>query len=225
MGTYVLVHGGWDGAWFWRPVARLLQRAGHEVFTPTLTGLGERVHLAHPAIGLEIHTKDIINVLRYEDLRSVVLVGFSYSGMVITGVAEQMPDRLAYLVYCDAFVPADGQSLRGLVGPRVWAYYDAIARTEGEGWRIPIAYSSRSTPNLVKPLTDPVSVSNPAATVIPRAYIYCAQKEGWAEADGPLREAAARAQAQNWHYREIAAGHAVMQQKPKTLADLLLELM
>ena len=94
MATFLLVHGGWAGGWHWREVASLLRAAGHEVFTPTLTGLGERVHLASPDVGLDTHIQDILMVLEYEELRDVILVGYSYSGMVITGVAERAADRL-----------------------------------------------------------------------------------------------------------------------------------
>src|SRR5688572_12471656 len=111
MATFVLVHGGWDGGWAWRSVAKDLQAAGHEVFTPTLTGSGERVHLASPEIGLDTHIQDIVNVLRFENLSDVLLVGHSYGGMVITGVAEQMPERIDQLIYLDAFAPRDGESL------------------------------------------------------------------------------------------------------------------
>ena len=117
MATFVLVHGGWAGGWQWREIASLLRAAGHDVFTPTLTGLGERVHLASPDVGLDTHIQDILMVLEYEDLHDVILVGYSYSGMVITGVAERAPERLAHLVYLDAYVPRDGQSLLDMLGP------------------------------------------------------------------------------------------------------------
>src|SRR5215211_1043953 len=117
MATFVLVAGAWHGGWCWRKVTPLLRAAGHEVFAPTLTGLGERSHLAHPDVGLTTHIQDIVNLLEYEDLNDVVLVGHSYSGMVITGVAEQVPGRLAHLVYLDAFVPENGQALVDLLPP------------------------------------------------------------------------------------------------------------
>src|SRR2546426_10958940 len=99
MATFVLVHGGFHGGWCWRKVAPLLRAAGHEVHTPTLTGLGERAHLASPAVDLALHVQDVVNVLFYEDLRSVTLVGHSYAGMVIAGVADRCPERLAQLIY------------------------------------------------------------------------------------------------------------------------------
>ena len=131
MATFVLVHGGWAGGWQWREVAGLLRAAGHEVFTPTLTGLGERVHLANPDIGLDTHIQDILMVLEYEELRDVILVGYSYSGMVITGVAELAPERISQLIYLDAFVPQDGQSMLDNAGARRGRFHPA----DGAGLR------------------------------------------------------------------------------------------
>ena len=103
--TYVLIHPAWFGGWCWKKLTPLLRAQGHEVSTPTLTGLGERAHLARPEIGLEIHVRDITNVIEYEDLRNVILVGNSSGGMVMTGVADDMSERIAHLVFLDAFVP------------------------------------------------------------------------------------------------------------------------
>ncbi|MGA2392966.1 MAG: alpha/beta hydrolase family protein [Candidatus Lustribacter sp.] len=113
--TFVLVHGAWHGGWCYTRVAQLLRASGASVFTPTLTGLGERAHLAHPMIDLSTHVTDIVNVVRYEDLHDVVLCGHSYGGLVITGVVERLPERVAALVFLDAFVPQDGESLQDLV--------------------------------------------------------------------------------------------------------------
>jgi pimeloyl-ACP methyl ester carboxylesterase len=110
MATFVLVHGAWCGGWCYARVADLLRARGHRVFTPTLTGLGERSHLLTGTVNLSLHITDILNVFRYEDLNDVVLCGHSYSGMVITGVADRIPERISSLVYLDAFIPEDGQS-------------------------------------------------------------------------------------------------------------------
>ena len=116
--VFVLVHPAWHGAWFWKKVVPLLRQRGHLVFTPTLTGLGERSHLARAEIGLDMHVSDIVNVLKYEDLRDVVLVGHSSSGVVITGVADRAPAQIAHVVYLDAFVPENGQAVLDLSRPR-----------------------------------------------------------------------------------------------------------
>ena len=110
MATYVLVHGSGSGGWIFGPVARILRAAGHEVFTPTLTGMGERAHLLGPAVDLNLHIQDVVNVLDFENLRDVILAGHSYSGMVITGVADRAPDRIGQLVYMDATIPRNGES-------------------------------------------------------------------------------------------------------------------
>src|SRR5919205_4115238 len=117
MSTYVLVHGAWGGSYGWRKVRPLLQQAGHTVFTPSLTGQGERAHLASPSVNLSTHVQDVANAIWYEDLSNLILVGHSYGGMVVTGVAERLPERIRHLVYLDAFVPANGQSLYELGGP------------------------------------------------------------------------------------------------------------
>ena len=117
----MLVHGAWGGAHGFRRVRALLHEGGHEVFTPSLTGIGERVHLASPQVCLTTHIADVANAMLYEDLRDVVLLGFSYGGFVVTGALEHVGDRVSHLVYLDAFVPADGQSADGAGGGRVAA--------------------------------------------------------------------------------------------------------
>ena len=105
MTTFVLIHGAWHGGWCWKKVSPILREAGHETYSPTLTGLGERSHLLSRDIDLNCHIQDVVNVLEYKGLKDVVLVGHSYAGMVITGVADRCPERLAQLVYLDAFAP------------------------------------------------------------------------------------------------------------------------
>lgn len=116
MTTFVLVHGAWGGAHTWRSVRPLLRTAGHAVFTPALTGIGERVHLTGPQVGLSVHVDDVANQIFYEDLHDLVLLGFSYGGMVVTGALEHVGDRVRELVYLDAFVPDDGRSRVGPSG-------------------------------------------------------------------------------------------------------------
>ena len=135
--TYVLIHPAWFGGWCWKKLTPLLRAQGHEVFTPTLTGLGERGHLARPEIGLEIHVRDIINVIEYEDLRNVILIGNSSGGMVITGVADHMPERIAHMVFLDAFVPTDGQSMLDVIPPDRRPALEAFVQKEGDGWLLP----------------------------------------------------------------------------------------
>ena len=137
MSSYVLVHGAWGGGWYWKKLLPLLHAQGHEVYAATLTGLGERVHLANPEIGLGTHVHDVVNLLAYEDLSDVILVGHSYGGMVITGVADCVPERIAHLAYLDAFVPEQGQSLVDLIPAERRAHVHEQAEVEGDGWRVP----------------------------------------------------------------------------------------
>lgn len=149
MATFVLVHGAWHGGWCWRTVATALRAAGHEVFTPTLTGLGERAHLLSRDIGLETHIEDVVGVLRCEGLQDVVLCGHSYGGMVITGVADRESERIGALVYLDAFVPNDGEAAVDLMLPERRDGLLRTAREAGDGWRLP------PTPAVDYGVTDP----------------------------------------------------------------------
>jgi pimeloyl-ACP methyl ester carboxylesterase len=117
--TFVLVHGGWLGGWCWRRVADRLRERGHVVFTPTLTGLGERSHLLSAGIDLDTHIADVVNVVKWERLNDVVLCGHSFSGFVISGVAEQIAPAIRSIVFLDAFVPSDGDSIQGLAGDAI----------------------------------------------------------------------------------------------------------
>lgn len=176
MATFVLVHGATGGGWHWKTVAGMLRAAGHDVYTPTLTGLGERTHLGSPAVDLQMHIQDIVDILRYEDLHNVILVGHSYAGLVITGVAEQAPERLAHLVYLDAIVLHNSETfmdIARLANPEVPARIEEMVRAQGDGWRVPIIYNDyykydwRDTPQPFKTMTQPLQITNPAAAALP----------------------------------------------------------
>src|SRR5262245_30919971 len=137
LATFVLVHGAWHGGWCWRRVAPLLRAAGHEVYTPTLTGLGERAHLVARHVDLDTHIADVRGVLQCEELSNVVLCGHSYGGMVISGVAESAPNALRSLVYLDAFVPADGQCLLDFIPAERLAELRQSVHDRGAGWLVP----------------------------------------------------------------------------------------
>ena len=233
MATYVLVHGAWHGGWCWQRVMPLLRAAGHEVFTPTLTGLGERSHLASPEIDLNTHIQDVVNVLEYEDLRKVILVGHSYGGMVITGVTERAADRLAHVVYLDAFVPQNGQALVDLLAPQFREEMQQQAQAAG-GLLPPFPVEqygvfadadvrwvgSNLVPHPFKTIITPVQLASAAAAALPRTYIYCFQP-----AMGPFDQFAQRVKAEkDWRYRELATGHDAMVTMPRELTALLLEL-
>lgn len=137
MSTFVLVHPAWFGGWCWKKVVPALRSAGHTVYTPTLTGLGERAHLASPGVSLSTHVDDVVSTLVFEDLEAVTLVGSSSGGTVITAVADRVPKRVERTVYLDAFVPADGQSTSDLVAPDRWATMEQLVSAEGDGWLLP----------------------------------------------------------------------------------------
>ena len=126
MAIFVLVHGAWHGGWCWQRVARRLRAVEQEVYTPSLTGLGEHVHLANVGIGLETHVLDLANLLEFEDLGDVILVGHSYGGTVINGVADRMPARVSRLVYVDAPLPHNGQSLMDALDPETSAWVRSL---------------------------------------------------------------------------------------------------
>ncbi|HXJ18126.1 MAG TPA: alpha/beta fold hydrolase [Candidatus Polarisedimenticolia bacterium] len=137
MSVYVLVHGAWHGSWAWKRVRKALQAQGHEVFTPTLTGVGERSHLLSPQVNLETHIYDVVNLIRWEELSNIVLCGHSYGGIVISGAADRVPDRIGALVYLDAFVLDDGRCLHDDLPPEQRKAQLEGVRLQGEGWKVP----------------------------------------------------------------------------------------
>jgi pimeloyl-ACP methyl ester carboxylesterase len=232
MATIVIVHGAFGGGWEWRTVAARLRARGHDVFTPSLTGFGERVHLATPETSLETHLQDILNLLRYEDLHQVVLTGQSYGGMVITGVADRMPERLAHLVYLNALVPKDGQSVFNLTPPAFRQRFEAAARTAGAGWRIPVpafeddpqiaAFARRRyVPTPLRPFTEPIRLG-PAPGGLRRTYIWCTEdQEGLSGVADLMRPFAERAQRDpRWRFHVLNAIPDAYIQMPERVADL-----
>ena len=138
MTTYVLVGGAWLGGWCWQRVARRLRDNGHDVYPLTLTGLGERVHLASPEVDLETHITDVVNLIEYEGLRDVVLLGHSYAGLVVTGAADRIPERISELVYLDTGPLPDGTVLIETFPPEVRERIEEQVEELGEGWKWPM---------------------------------------------------------------------------------------
>jgi pimeloyl-ACP methyl ester carboxylesterase len=227
---FVLVHGAWHGGWCWAKVARLLRDAGHEVYTPTLTGLGERAHLARPETDLELHIQDVVAMLEAEELRQVTLVGHSYAGFVITGVAARAAARIGHLVYLDAFVPEAGKCLLDYVGDRAAAMREA-ARTHGEGWKLPPftperfgVTSQRDTEWLAKHLVpQPIrTFEQPLAAAggerLKRTYVYCSKP-----AMGAFDQFAERLREdRKWTFHELKTGHDAMVTTPGDVAKILM---
>lgn len=233
MATFVLVHGAWSGAHDFRTVRRLLREAGHEVFTPSMTGVGERVHLASPQVGLTTHITDVVNAIVYEDLRDIVLLGFSYGGFVVTGALEHIADRVRHLVYLDAFVPYDGevadagaaaQQRRRPAGPGTDWLLPPPAREfadpEFTAW-----FTARRTPQPINCFAEPIRVVRPVEDYpFTRTFIK-ATGEPRPDPGGPFWAAADRAvNSPAWQYREIDTNHMIPSNRPEELAQLLLEL-
>ena len=180
MANFVLVHGAWVGGWCWRDNARALRKAGHEVYTPTMTGLGERIHLMSPSINLDTHINDIANVIKHEELSDIVLVGHSYGGMVITGVADLLSDGIASLVYLDAFVPENGQSLvslspTGMPAPTPAGDYTLAplpAAAFGASPEVAAYVDARTTPHPTACFVQPLKLSGQIDRIKKKTYIY-----------------------------------------------------
>ena len=226
--TYVLVHGAWGGGWAFRTVDSMLTAAGQRVYRPTLTGLGERVHLATPEVGLSTHVTDIVNVLLFENLRDVILVGHSYGGMVITGVADRMPERIRHLVYVDALVPENGESLlTASRGTKLEAFARRSVDSAQHGFIVPTWVTARAprptdVRQPVRTFTEPVSFRHPAARRLAATYVLTVDV-GRAEADDDFAGFAQRARSRGWSYRVLRANHVPERSAPRELVSLLLQ--
>lgn len=221
--TIVFVHGAWGGGWQFRKVAPLLEARGYTVYRPTMTGLGERVHLAGPEIGLATHLQDIVNVLEFEDLHEVVLVGHSYGGMVISGIAERVPARIAQLVYLDAILPEDGDSVLGLFGDGI----DRMASRGGEGhedWQLVPRWVAPGTPppvDVPQPIatfTDAIALPDRAAAGPPATFILTV--EAGRDRDD-FDVFAARARDRGWPVVRMQGDHNPHWFQPGTFVEVL----
>jgi pimeloyl-ACP methyl ester carboxylesterase len=232
--TYVIVHGAWGGGWAFKHLDSLLTAKGHEVYRPTLTGCGDRVHLARPDIDVSTHIEDIVQTIVYEDLDDVVLVAHSYGGMVATGVAHRVPERLRCVIYFDAFLPEDGESLitssRGHKGEAfrkmlVASAKDGLIAAPGPPDEVGVTTSGfdRRTPQPVRTLTETLTLDNPAAAALPTKYILTVEA-GVEEADDSFAPYAARARARDWPVAIMEGGHVPVGAQWEELARLLADL-
>ncbi len=241
MATFVLVHPAWFGSWCWGKVAPQLRAHGHQVHTPTLTGLSERAHLASPDVGLATHIDDVAAVVLFDDLRDVVLVGSSSTGTVITGVAARIPDRVASLVYLDAFVPADGQCTRDMLPLERRAALDSLVETEGGGWLLP-RFAPPPWPTIVRGMweitdeadvewilprlrptpyrhfTDPVQLRGVDLDGIDRLYVRCPRQPAPFDAF-----AKAARSSPVWRYEELDTPHLPFITHPDLVTAVLLD--
>lgn len=216
--TYVLVHGATGGGWDWRTVDRLLVADGHTVYRPTLTGLGEKVHLASPDINLTTHINDIVNVILFEDLHDVILVGHSYGGMVSAGVMDRIPERLSHVIFLDAAVPDDGQSMVSMRGP-LPPEHKVVDGQIFFSWIKSDKAPPRDAPQPHKTYTELVSYRNPAAKLLPATYVAFVPR---GESARPAQDDTwKRAKARGWTMRTLANDHNAQRSHPKKLGALL----
>ena len=226
MADIVIAHGAWSAGWAWKKMRPLMAARGHRLWTPTYTGLGERAHLASPEVDLDTHIADVLGVLEMEDLTDVVLVGHSYGGMVATGVADRAPGRLQRVIYLDAFVPEDGESLAMLTGQQA-RHMRAMAE---DGWRLPPRpmpadtpeedrgwIAERRMPHPVECFCQPIALTG-AGSGLPRHYIYALKTD----ANDSFGRFHAMAQSTpGWTSHQIDASHNPHITAPEELADLL----
>lgn len=237
MATFVIVHGAWGGGWEWTEVAQGLRARGHEVFTPTLTGLGERAHLGGPDVDLSTHIQDVVGVLEFEDLRDVVLCAHSYGGLPVTGAADRVPERVARVVYLDAFLPRDGEAAMDFIPPE---QADALREAEASGeegwWRMPIPpvmlppkdgidpdrrarFVERLTDQSAPATLEPLALTG-AVDKLPRAFVRCTGSHFEEDMD-PMAPFAQRAKDDGLTYRELATPHRLHLFDPEGTVEVL----
>ncbi len=233
MSTYVLVHGAWHGSWCWKRVRAALQAAGHEVFTPTLTGVGERSHLNSPEVNLETHIADVVNLIRWEELSDVILCGHSYGGCVISGAADRLPEKIRAAIYLDAFVLEDGESLADLLPEGQALAMREQARAAGDGWKMaPIPaevfqvnardrnwVNAQCTPQSLACFEQRIRLTGGLERIPEFTHILAT---GFREGS-PFGACHERAKAKGWKTRTVACGHDVMLDLPEELTAILLE--
>ena len=232
MSSFVLVHGAWHGSWCWKRVRKALQAQGHDVFTPTLTGLAERSHLLARNVDLETHVLDVLNLIRWEELSDLVLCGHSYGGCVVTGVADRIPEKIRALVYLDAFVPEDNENLMQLVPKELLDELLEGMKNVGEGWKVPPIpvevfnvneddrewVNSQYTMQPIETFQQRTRLSGGIDKIENITFVRATGYElVWLMS--PFYE---KARAKGWKTFEMACGHDVMLDQPQELSRLLL---
>ena len=219
--TIVIVHGAWGGAWAFKNVEAMLRDKGFQVYRPQLTGQGDRVHLARPDIGLNTHIEDVVNTILYEDLHDIILVGHSYGGMVISGVADRVPERIKRLVYLDAMVPNDGDSVSSMFR----GGGDFIKQmTKGDyivpSWVKPDQPPPHDVPQSLKTFTDPIVLKNDAARKLPATYILTVEKGKEAKDDDFFAQSQ-RGKERGWSMLQLTSDHNPQWSAPEALVEML----
>jgi pimeloyl-ACP methyl ester carboxylesterase len=230
--TFVLIHGAWGGGWNYQRVAERLRALGHVVYCPSLTGCGERAHLFSGAVNLSLHIQDVLNIFQYESIERAVLAGHSYGGMVITGTADRIPEKISALVYLDAFLPEDGQSIWDINIPANTARYLAAAGTHG-GYAIPAPpasfwnlnaadvplYEKLTGPHPVPCFTERLALSGAHKSIRKRIYVW-ATELGRQSPFQPFYEKCNADPA--WETHALSCGHEVMMDMPERTTEILL---
>lgn len=229
--TFVLIHGTWHGGWCWKRVAEPLRAQGHRVYTPTQTGVGERSHLLSRHITLDTFVTDIVNVLEWEDLTDVILVGHSFGGIAITGTADRVPQRIRHLVYLDSLIPAPGQSPFDAIPPHVAAARRRLAQESSGGVSLPVTsadamgvydaadvqwLAEKLTPHPVSTYESKLELKHPVGNDLPATYV--AVTPYYAPTAASRQYAQSRA---DWGYCEIDAGHDAMITSPQAVLAIL----
>jgi len=227
MANFVLVRGAWIGGWYWRPIAQALRAAGHEAYAPTLTGLGERIHLMSPSINLDTHITDVVNVIKEEGLSDVVLVGHSYGGMVVTGVADALPDKIISLVYLYAFVPKNGEALVNFVPPgsppptfaSEYTLAPLPASIFGASPEVAAIVDARTTPMPIACFTQALTLNGGIERVKRKTYIYCnvPAPTTFTQFYEKLKDDP------DWRMHALPCTHIVQIEMPEELTGLLLQ--
>jgi len=231
MSVYVLVHGAWGGSWCWKRIRRVLQSCGYEVFAPTLSGVGERSHLLSKDVNLDTHIADVVNLIRWEELFDVVLCGHSYGGCVVTGTADRIAERIRALVYVDAFVPENGQSLHDTLPAEQRDAQVKGALEIGDGWKVPPIpaevfnvnardrawVTQQRTPQSLATFQQPLQLTGAIERIENITYILAA---GWEHS--PFPQFYEKAKAKGWKTLTMACGHDVMLDQPDELLEILL---
>ena len=232
MTSFVLVHGAWHGSWCWKRVRKSLQARGHDVFTPTLTGVAERSHLLSRDVNLETHILDVVNLIRWEELSDIVLCGHSYGGCVISGVADRIPDRIRSLVYLDAFVLEDGENLLQHVPEGQREQLLEGTRNAGEGWKVPPIpaevfnvntndcewVNRQCTMQPIETFQQHIQLRGETGNIPNITFILA---KGFVEGS-PFPPFYAKAKAKGWKTVTVACGHDVMLDRPEELTGILL---
>ena len=231
--TYVLVHGAWHGGWCWKYVQEPLEAAGHKVYAPSLTGLGDRVHLRNPDVSLTTHVTDIVNLFEFEDLNDVILVGHSYAGHVVSWVADKVKDRINHVVYLDAVLPTDGKPFLppGVGESRIGEAKDGylMAKSGMDFLGIPDGHplydwvDSRLVEHPLPTLMETVVYDNGGPAGLSKTFVRCTQNPRMASGEADPVAAMAKADPE-WAYVTLDTGHDLMVTAPGETADILLEI-